>query len=42
MAKYFIGLNGRGPDESFLLLDEIFNLDDQRAAIAKGIDRDSG
>lgn len=29
MAKYFIGLEGRGPDESFLLLEEIFNLDDQ-------------
>jgi L-rhamnose mutarotase len=41
MAKYFIGLDGRGPDESFLLLDEIFNLDDQRAAIVKGTDRDS-
>jgi L-rhamnose mutarotase len=32
MAKYFVGLDGRGPDESFLLLDEIFNLDDQLAA----------
>ncbi|HKC29516.1 MAG TPA: L-rhamnose mutarotase [Jatrophihabitans sp.] len=29
MSKYFIGLEGRGPDESFQLLDEIFNLDDQ-------------
>jgi L-rhamnose mutarotase len=29
MSKYFIGLDGRGPDESFLLLDEVFNLDDQ-------------
>jgi L-rhamnose mutarotase len=29
MARYFVGLGGRGPDESFLLLDEIFNLDDQ-------------
>jgi L-rhamnose mutarotase len=29
MSKYFIGLEGRGPDESFLLLEEIFNLDDQ-------------
>jgi L-rhamnose mutarotase len=32
MSKYFVGLDGRGPDESFQLLDEIFNLDDQLAA----------
>jgi L-rhamnose mutarotase len=32
MSKYFIGLEGRGPDESFLLLDEVFNLDDQLSA----------
>lgn len=31
MSKYFAGLDGRGPDESFELLDEIFNLDDQLA-----------
>jgi L-rhamnose mutarotase len=31
MSKYFVGLEGRGPDESFLLLEEIFNLDDQLA-----------
>jgi L-rhamnose mutarotase len=31
MARYFTGLEGRGPDESFLLLDEIFNLDEQLA-----------
>ena len=29
MSRYFIGLDGRGPDESFLLLDEIFHLEDQ-------------
>ena len=29
MSEYFVGLDGRGPDESFLLLDEIFNLEDQ-------------
>ena len=34
MAKYFIGLDGRGPDESFVLLDEIFNLDDQLAGLS--------
>jgi L-rhamnose mutarotase len=33
MSRYFVGLDGRGPDESFVLLDEIFNLDDQ---LAKG------
>ena len=31
MSRYFTGLDGRGPDESFLLLEEIFNLDDQLA-----------
>jgi L-rhamnose mutarotase len=31
MSKYFVGLAGRGPDESFTLLEEIFNLDDQLA-----------
>jgi len=29
MADFFIGINGRPPDESFLLLDEVFHLDDQ-------------
>ena len=29
MSKYFIGLDGRGPDESFELLEEIFHLEDQ-------------
>ena len=29
MARYFTGLDGRGPDEAFVLLEEIFNLDDQ-------------
>lgn len=33
MSKYFVGLDGRGPDESFQLLDEIFNLEDQLAAL---------
>ena len=28
MSRYFVGLDGRGPDESFELLDEIFHLDD--------------
>jgi L-rhamnose mutarotase len=33
MSRYFIGLDGRGPDESFQLLDQIFNLDDQLAQL---------
>ena len=33
MSRYFVGLDGRGPDESFVLLDEIFNIDNQ---LAKG------
>lgn len=31
MARYFVGLDGKRPDEGFELLDEIFNLDDQLA-----------
>ena len=29
MAPFFTGIDGRPPDESFLLLTEVFNLDDQ-------------
>lgn len=29
MSRYFVGLNGRGPDESFELLEEVFHLEDQ-------------
>jgi L-rhamnose mutarotase len=29
MGRYFTGLAGRRPDESFLLLDEVFHLEDQ-------------
>jgi L-rhamnose mutarotase len=29
MGRFFTGLEGRGPDESFLLLDEVFHLEDQ-------------
>ena len=32
MAEFFTGLEGRGPDESFLLLEQVFNLDDSLAA----------
>jgi L-rhamnose mutarotase len=35
MSRYFVGLDGRGPDESFELLDEIFNLDDQLAQLER-------
>jgi L-rhamnose mutarotase len=33
MAQYFTGLEGRPPDEGFLLLEEVFNLDDQLARL---------
>ena len=33
MSQYFTGLDGRPPDEGFLLLEEIFNLDDQLARL---------
>jgi len=29
MAGFFTGIDGRAPDESFLLLDEVFHLEDQ-------------
>ncbi len=29
MGKYFLDLDGRAPDEGFVLLEEIFDLDDQ-------------
>jgi len=35
MSRYFTGLDGRGPDESFLLLVEVFNLDDQLTKLEK-------
>jgi len=33
MSRFFIGLDGRRPDEGMALLTEIFNLDDQLAGI---------
>jgi L-rhamnose mutarotase len=33
MSKYFVGLDGQGPDEAFELLDEVFHLEDQLAEI---------
>jgi L-rhamnose mutarotase len=35
MAPFFTGLEGRGPDEGFLLLTEIFNLDDQLSRVGE-------
>jgi len=32
MARYFVGLDGRAPDEGLLLLPEIFNLESQLAS----------
>jgi L-rhamnose mutarotase len=34
MARFFVGLDGKRPDEGFELLTEIFNIDDQLAAVA--------
>jgi L-rhamnose mutarotase len=34
MGRYFIGLDGRRPDEGLLLLDPIFQLEDQLNALA--------
>lgn len=33
MSRYFVGLDGRAPDEGLQLLKEIFNLDDQLARL---------
>ncbi len=33
MARYFVGLDGKRPDEGFELLTEIFNIDDQLAGL---------
>jgi L-rhamnose mutarotase len=33
MARFFVGLDGTPADEAFELLDEIFNLDQQLAAL---------
>jgi L-rhamnose mutarotase len=34
MGRYFTGLEGRRPDEGLLLLDQVFNLEDQLNALA--------
>jgi L-rhamnose mutarotase len=33
MSRFFVGLDGRAPDEGFRLLPEIFNLEDQLARL---------
>ncbi len=33
MARFFTGLDGQAPDEGFVLLEEIFNLDDQLSEV---------
>jgi L-rhamnose mutarotase len=35
MAPFFVRLDGRGPDEGFLLLEEVFHLEDQLAALGE-------
>ncbi|MEJ3657028.1 L-rhamnose mutarotase [Actinomycetes bacterium KLBMP 9759] len=36
MATFFTGLDGGAPDESFLVLDEVFHLESQLAAVEEG------
>jgi len=36
MGEFFEDLEGRAPDEGFLVLDEIFHLEDQLAAVPGG------
>lgn len=33
MGRFFVGLDGAGPDEGLMLLEEVFNLDAQLAAL---------
>jgi L-rhamnose mutarotase len=37
MGEFFEELDGRAPDEGFLVLDEIFHLEDQLAAVPDGV-----
>jgi L-rhamnose mutarotase len=37
MGELFEDLEGRAPDEGFLVLDEIFHLEDQLAAVPDGV-----
>ncbi|RZU66806.1 L-rhamnose mutarotase [Microterricola gilva] len=38
MAEYFEDLDGAAPDEGFLVLDEVFNLEEQLTATRAGLD----
>lgn len=42
MGKYFTGLDGRRPDEGLLLLDRVFQLEDQLSALASTTPAESG
>ena len=35
MAEFFEELEGRAPDEGFLVLEEIFHLEDQLSAVTE-------
>lgn len=37
MGHFFTGLDGRRPDEGFVVLDQIFNLEGQLAALDQGV-----
>ena len=39
MAAFFTGIEGRAPDEGFVLLEEVFHLEDQLAASTTDDDR---
>ena len=39
MGRFFTGLDGRRPDEGFLLLDEVFHLDGEPHLLAEGQNR---
>jgi L-rhamnose mutarotase len=40
MSRFFVGLEGRAPDEGFILLQQIFNLESQLAALDQGATND--
>ena len=40
MAEFFTGIDGRPPDEGFVLLPEVFHLEDQLAAAPDDTMRD--
>ena len=36
MAPFFVGLEGRGPDQGLVLLEEVFHLEDQLRDLGRG------